>query len=320
MKLVTIFVVAMCLVAVSSAVSLNADAPPDRQIAITVDDLPAGAANFMSATTILDLTSRLLAALQEQKVPAVGFVNEKKLYKWGEVDQRIKALEMWVDAGFELGNHTYSHASLNKVGLKAWEEEVIEGEPVIRMLLAEHKMQLRYFRHPYLDTGRDLETRRDAEAFLAARGYIVAPVTIDAWDWMFAFVYEDAKKKGDAALQDQVAKAYLSHTDAMFAYDEQLSRQVVGYEPKQILLLHANELEADHFRDLAELIRKRGYRFITLEDALTDPAYGLPDTYVGEEGATWLTHWAVSQGKPPHGEPVFPPAILQIAQALRQPQ
>src|SRR5437868_5127023 len=174
-------------------------AQPNRQVAITIDDLPAGSAGGMSAATITEMTSKLMAALRERKVPAVGFVNEKKLYKIGEVDARIKALGMWVESGFELGNHTYSHFSLNKVGLKAWEDDVIQGESVTRILLSQHNMQLRYFRHPYLDTGRDLETRRQAEAFLVARGYRIAPVTVDAWDWMYGGVYEDAKKRGDTA-------------------------------------------------------------------------------------------------------------------------
>ena len=50
-------------------------------------------------------------------------MNEKKLYKTGEVDARIKVLQMWLDYGFELGNHTYSHASLNQNELKDWEDE-----------------------------------------------------------------------------------------------------------------------------------------------------------------------------------------------------
>jgi len=54
----------------------------------------------------------------------------------------------------------------------------VQGESVTRLLLDEHKMKLRYFRHPYLDTGRDLETRRHAEAFLIGRGYRIAPVTL----------------------------------------------------------------------------------------------------------------------------------------------
>ena len=60
------------------------------------------------------MTAKLLGTLRDQKIPVVGFVNEKKLYKPGEVDERIKALQMWLDYGFELGNHTFSHVSLNQ--------------------------------------------------------------------------------------------------------------------------------------------------------------------------------------------------------------
>ncbi len=295
----------------------RADTPADRQIAITIDDLPAGAANSMSAAAITEMTSKLLATLREQKIPAVGFVNERKLYyKWGEVDERIKALNMWLDAGFELGNHTFAHTSLNKAGLKEFEDAVIQGETVTRLLLTQHKMKLRYFRHPYLDTGRDLQTRREADAFLVARGYRIAPITLDAWDWNFAGVYDDVKKRGDSAVQQEVVSAYLSYHAAMFEYYEKLSRDLLGYEPKQIMLLHANQLEADHIGELLEMMRKRGYRFITLEDALSDQAYSLPDTYIGEEGTSWLDHWAITAGKPPQGFPVFPPSIAERAKAL----
>src|SRR5713226_6964811 len=153
--------------------------PPDRQIAITIDDLPAGTANSMSAAAITEMTAKLLATLRQLQIPVVGFVNEGKLYKLGEVDERIKALNMWLDAGFDLGNHTFGHTSLNNVGLKDFEESVVRGETVTRLLLAQHHKKRRYFRHPYLDTGRDVETRREAEAFLVARGYRIAPVTMD---------------------------------------------------------------------------------------------------------------------------------------------
>jgi peptidoglycan/xylan/chitin deacetylase (PgdA/CDA1 family) len=262
----------------------------------------------------------LLAVLQQQKIPAVGFVNEKKVYKWGEVDERIKALQMWLDAGFDLGNHAYSHMSLNQVGLKAWEDDVVQGEPVLKLLLAQHNKKLRYFRHPYLDTGRDLLTRREAENFLVERGYRIAPVTVDAWDWNFGGVYEEAKKRGDTATQQQLVKEYLAYTDAEFAYSEQLSKQLLGYEPKQILLLHGNQMEAEHFNELVDVIRKRGYRFITLEDALSDQAYGLPDTFVAEEGTGWIDHWAITMGKPPQGAPVFPKWVDEKYKVLPLPQ
>jgi peptidoglycan/xylan/chitin deacetylase (PgdA/CDA1 family) len=274
----------------------------------------------MSAAEITDMTTKLLTTLRDQKVPAVGFVNEKKLYNFGEVDQRMAALRMWLDYGFELGNHTYSHLSLNQVPLQTWEDDVVQGENVIRLLLAEHQMKLRYFRHPFLDVGRDLETRRQAEQFLVQRGYRIAPVTLDAWDWMYAPVYDDARKRGDAKLQDDLVKSYLSYSDSVFAYSEQLSKQIMGYEPKQILLLHGNQLEADHIGELLDVLRRRGYRFVSLEEALGDQAYSLPDTYVGEEGTGWLDHWAIAMGKPPQGAPVFPQWVIDRAKTLHQPQ
>jgi peptidoglycan-N-acetylglucosamine deacetylase len=299
---------------------LMAAEKPDRQVAITIDDLPAGSANSMSAAAIMEMTSKLLTTLRDQKVPVVGFVNEKKLYKSGEVDARINALRMWLDYGFEIGNHTYSHSSLNQVALRAWEDDVVQGENVTRLLLAERHLTLRYFRHPFLDTGRDLETRRQAEAFLVGRGYRIAPVTLDAWDWMYAPVYDDAKKRGDAKLQEELVHSYLSYSDTVFAYSEQLAKQIMGYEPKQILLLHANQLEADHIGELLDVMRKRGYRFISLEDALSDQAYSLPDTYIGEDGTGWLDHWAITMGKPPQGAPVFPQWVIDRAKPLQQPQ
>lgn len=297
-----------------------AQKPPDRQVAVTIDDLPWAGNNTVSGDAIVQMTAKLLGTLRDQKVPVVGFVNERKVYKFGEVDERIKALQMWLDYGFELGNHTYSHMSLNQAGLEAWEDDVIQGEPLLKLLLAEHKMKLRYLRHPYLDTGRDLQTRRAAEAFLSARGYRVAPVTLDAWDWMYAPVYDDAKQRGDTQLQQELVKSYLSYSDSEFAFEEQLARQTIGYEPRQILLLHGNQLEADHIGELIDLLRKRGYRFITLQDALEDQAYGLPDTYVGEEGTGWIDHWAITLGKPPQGAPVFPKWVEDRSQALRQAQ
>ena len=295
---------------------VQAQGPAQREIAITIDDLPAGGANLMTGAEILEMTTKLLGTLRDQKVPAVGFVNERKLYKLGEVDDRMKALALWPDYGFELGNHTFSHASLDRVPLKDWEEEVVRGETVTRILLASHNLQLRYFRHPYLDTGRDLETRRQAEAFLVGRGYRIAPVTMDGWDWMYASVYEDARRRSDTALEQQLVSSYLSYTSAVFDYYEKLSKELIGYEPKQILLLHGNWLEADHIQELLDLLRKRAYKFVTLQDALSDPAYSLPDEYVGEEGTNWIDHWAITRGRPPRSTPVFPRWVIDRANAL----
>jgi peptidoglycan/xylan/chitin deacetylase (PgdA/CDA1 family) len=314
---------ALSILLLGVATPVFAQAPPHRTIAITIDDLPAAAADFMTGAEIKDMTAKLLATLRDQKIPAVGFVNEKKLYKLGEVDDRINALKLWGDYGFELGNHTYAHTSLNRVNLQQWEEEVVRGETVTSILLGQHNMKMRYFRHPYLDTGRDLQTRRDAEAFLVSRGYRIAPVTMDAWDWMYAPVYDDARKRGDVELQKKLVSSYLAHTTDVFEYFEKFSKNLIGYEPAQILLLHGNWLEAEHIGELLDLLRKRGYQFVTLGEALSDYAYSMPDEFVGEEGGSWIEHWAITRGQPPRGEPEFPQWVIELSKGLRksmQPQ
>lgn len=316
-RLVALLLFILCALLLSGPVLAQPPAMAQRTVAITIDDLPAGAASSMSAGEILEMTNKLLGTLREQKIPAVGFVNEQKLYKMGGVDDRIKALSLWLDNGFELGNHTFAHTSLNRVPLQAWEEEVVRGETVTRMLLAQHKMKMRYLRHPYLDAGADLQTRREAEAFLTSRGYRVAPVTMDAWDWMYAGVYDDARKRGDAAMQKKLVDSYLTYTTAVFDYFEKASKDLFGYEPKQILLLHGNWLEADHIGELIELLRKRGYQFITLEEALSDGAYSSPDEYVGE-GTGWYDHWAITRGRPLQNTPVFPQWVIDKSHELHR--
>ena len=262
-------------------------------------------ADRLPAADITAMTTKLLGTLRDQKIPVVGFVNEKKLYKPGEVDERIKALQMWLDYGFELGNHTFSHASLNQVGLKAWEDEVIQGESVTRMLLAQRKMKLRYFRHPYLDTGRDLQTRRQAEAFLVERGYRIAPVTLDGWDWMFAGLYEDAKKRNDTALQQQIVKEYLAHHDAAIAYAEQLSVESCGLRAETD---SAAAREQSGSRPHRRVARSSAQARISLHHARRragrsglQPARHL--CWRRRHG--WLEHWAITQGKIPQGGPAI---------------
>ena len=110
------------LLVFSAILPLQAQTPPQRAVAVTIDDLPAGAANFMTGAEIKEMTAKLLGTLRDQKVPAVGFVNEQKLYHLHELEDRVAALNLWLENGFELGNHTYSHPSLNNVPIQNWEE------------------------------------------------------------------------------------------------------------------------------------------------------------------------------------------------------
>jgi peptidoglycan/xylan/chitin deacetylase (PgdA/CDA1 family) len=283
--------------------------------AITFDDLPFGGNESLEHGA--DLLARLAATMKAHKIPAVGFVNEGKLYVKDEVDARIATLRAWLEEGQDLGNHTFSHISVKTSPRSAYEDDVIRGETVTRMLLAERGGTLRYFRHPFLWTGPTDEYREGLATFLSGRRYTVAPVTFDTQDYLFAGVYADAVHRGDEALARRVAEAYLAYYEENVSYFEDLALAVLGRRVRHVMLLHANKLNADLAEKLVQSLKQRGYGFVTLDEALADPAYRRPEpTHTG--GMSWLHRWRIVDGTTFRAEPRAPDWIEVAAAALRR--
>jgi peptidoglycan/xylan/chitin deacetylase (PgdA/CDA1 family) len=305
------------VLAVVVFVAVSGAQAPAREVAVTIDDLPTVSAVPQSIADAQALTTALLHALTAHRVPAIGFVNQNKTERDRRADSaRLALLEQWADTGFDLGNHTYSHADLHAVPLETFEDEVVKGEPVVRAALARRGQAPHFFRHPFLHTGRDLDTRSRFEAFLASRGYRVAPVTIDNEDYVFAAAYARSLAGGDRTLADRVSAAYVPYMIAKFAFFEENARALFGRDVRQILLIHANPLNAARFGDLASALEQRGYRFVTIERALDDPAYQSLDTYIGTAGITWLHRWALTRKMPKSffaGEPETPAFVAEAA-------
>jgi hypothetical protein len=121
-------------------------------------------------------------------------------------------------------------------------------------------------------------------------------VTVDNSEWIFARAYANALGDGDAAAAARVREAYLPYMQSKVEYFERQSRELFGRELRQILLLHANALNADALPDLLAVLRRRGYSFVTLDVALQDKAYTLPDGYFGPAGISWLHRWCFALG------------------------
>ncbi|NIM97032.1 MAG: polysaccharide deacetylase family protein [candidate division Zixibacteria bacterium] len=285
-----------------------------REVAVTFDDLPATHGDLLKMRYI---TSKLLESLKRNNVPTIGFVNEGKLLVRDEADERTALLRQWLDAGYELGNHTYSHVSVDQLPFVAYKEDLIRGEAVTKVLLREQGLSLKYFRHPQLRTGPTPEYKKALDNLLAERGYTIAPVTIDNNDYIFAAVYARAKERNDRELMNKIVRAYIPYMEQVFAHFEKLSVEFLGYEVKQTLLLHANELNADHLDELAQMMKKRGYRFISLSEALKDKAYSLPDAQV-KKGLSWLHRWMIAKGLEMRPEPLEPEFITALFHSYRR--
>ena len=204
---------------------------------------------------------------------------------------------MWLDEGLELGNHTYSHKSLHNISLDEYQRDLLRGETVTKQLLEKNGMKMRYFRHPFLNTGLSLEIKSGLDKFLANHDYTIAPVSFDNSDWAFARAYDIAIEKKDNKLKKKIGKAYVPYLEAKTDYWERQSVKLFKREISQILLLHANSINSDYFGKVAKMYDKRGYKFITLEEALKDEAYKLPDTFIRRAGISWLHRWALEKGR-----------------------
>jgi hypothetical protein len=75
-----------------------------------------------------------------------------------------------------------------------------------------------------------------------------------------------------------------------------LHRQVFGREIPQVMLLHANRLNAAVLEDVLTMFEKKGYQFVSLAEAQTDQAFATPETYVSKWGPMWGYRWASVRG------------------------
>lgn len=288
-----------------------------KQLAVTIDDLPTVSQYYASPQGRLLITQKLLAQCTAHRVPAIGFVIGSFLQTNAKLDStKLNLLELWLDAGLELGNHTFAHKDYNLIPFNESKDDIIAGESVVRAFVEQRGKPFRYFRHPYLRKG-DTQAKKDSlEAFLQQRGYREAPVTIDNYDWQFSQAYDHALQLGDTTLSAQIGERYLTYMNDYIKYYEAQSDSLFGRQIPQVLLLHANTLNADYLSPLFMRMEQRGYRFVPLEKALNDEAYHSPDRYYGKGGISWIHRWALTRGKKGAffiGEPEVPTDIVELA-------
>jgi len=292
-------------------------------VVITVDDLPGAVPGTGDSPGDLKDLQRInrsvVEALKVHHTKAIGFVNEWKVQISGERDARAALLQSWLDADLTLGNHTYHHVRFQTTPLAEYEDETIRGEAVTRALMEVAGQKETYFRHPFLSTGPTEEAKAAFESFLKERGYRVAPVTVSNDDYMFNDVLGAAIEKKDGALAERVKAAYLDHMNAVFDYFEGAARGLFHRDIPQILLIHDSELNAECLDSVLTNLERRGYRFVSLDEALVDPAYATPDRFIGPQGISWLSRWKLAFGQSPWNSDPDPPAwISKMSDEIRE--
>jgi peptidoglycan/xylan/chitin deacetylase (PgdA/CDA1 family) len=240
-------------------ISVLCSAQP-RTVALTFDDLPG-----------TEMVNRaILNALAKHRAPAIGFVIDSKV-------QDIEILREWLKHGQDLGNHTFSHRDLNDLTVADFETELVRGAESIARVLAEYGNKPRFLRFPFNHTGDTQEKHNAVAAVLERHGYRVATCTIDNEDYEFSRAYDLALAQKDRDSARKIRAEYLAYTAVEINYYAGLHKQVFGREIPHVMLLHVNRLNADLIDRLLQLFEQTHYRFVTLDQAQSDPAYTTPD-------------------------------------------
>ena len=240
-----------------------------QKLAITFDDLPLNGL-LPPGVTRVETTKNVLEILKKRHVPPVyGFINAKKLEANAD---GAEALKLWA-AAEPLGNHTYSHMDLEQNPPEAFEREIEENEPALELLKGEARDNWHWFRYPYLHEGDTMEKRRAVRAYLKMHGYTVAQVTLDWEDYLWNTAYARCAAKDDKKSIEWLRSSYLSTASEFLDLGREQAKLIYGREISYVLLMHLGAYSSTILPDALDLLKTKGFKLVTLEEAQSDVAY-----------------------------------------------
>jgi peptidoglycan-N-acetylglucosamine deacetylase len=271
---------------VSALLLVASGACAAQKVAITFDDLPLNG-DLPPGVTRVEITRDTLAVLKKRHAPAAyGFVNAHKLE--GNADA-AEALKLWA-AAEPVGNHTYAHMDLNANPAEAFEREIEQDEPVLELLTAKDA-NWHWLRYPYLREGDTVEKRRAVRAYLQAHQYRVAQVTLDWEDYLWNSAYARCVAKNDAKSIAWLRSSYLNIASQYMDLGRDMAKLVYGHDINHVLLLHLGAFSSTILPDVLDLLEKKGFTLVTLEEAESDPAYETDPDAGSKYGGTLLEEW-----------------------------
>ena len=275
------------------------------KVAITVDDLPTHDILPVGVTRI-EVAKKMLEIFKKHKVPeAYGFINGDQL-KWGHEE----ILTAWTDAGYPLGNHTFTHHDLNEVTLLQYQNDIQLNVPVLEKRHQQNKIN--YFRYPYLHEGDTEEKRNGVRKYLKSHQYKVAEVTLYWEDYSWNAPYARCRNKNDLKNIEWLQESFLKSALDELILQQTKANLLFKREISHILLYHIGAFDAEVLDALLASYKKRGVEFITLEEAMKDEVYSLDSKYVNKIGVDFLQQIAISRGETPSSVDIPREKLSQI--------
>ncbi|MGC2237505.1 MAG: M56 family metallopeptidase [Pyrinomonadaceae bacterium] len=267
-----------------------------------------------------DATIRLMIEkLKSHKIPAIGFVQGGMISDGEKLfPVRANMVRLWRDAGLEIGIGGFKHIWFYDNSYDDYVANVEKNETVTKKILAEKNLPLTFFSYPFLNTGKSAEDRVKFESWLGARGLTPVKYTIDNNEWMYSYAYDMARNDNDIGTMTGIRVAFIKYMSQMFDHYEAYSQEMFGRDIAQTMVLSPSRLVADSSDDLFGMIEKRGYSYVSMEEALADDAYKTQENFggtkdsIGKSGISWFERWTLAQSKKLREEPKIDENVQKI--------
>ncbi len=220
----------------------------------------------LGPSTTLDGTARtkmLIRSMARADVKQAMFLIRTKTITANTLERMMhydETGQFLVNAG-----HSYSmlHASKNF----GYPIDIMKANAVLEDYQNYHK----HVFFPYLYDGRDADLLAQLRNYLVEHNYSPTYVTTRVHDEYMNRLYHERTVAGRSVDIRQLEKAYTKMIlDAVIAYDAK-ARTILGFSPRQVLLLHENDIAAYCIVSAIDALNGAGFKVISPEKVFTDP-------------------------------------------------
>ncbi len=251
-------------------------------VALTFDDLPA-AGGLTPGDNRVRIARQITQELRARHIRGVyGFVNAVSLP--GDKDAQ-QALRIWLHAGMNIGNHTWSHPALDDVSAEDYEREIALDEPLLAAYAG--RRDWHWFRYPYLEEGDTLQKHEAVRGWLQAHRYRIAEPTLNFNDDDWQDPYARCVVKNDAAAIDWLKQSYIQNAAEYLRVGREEEQTAFGREVPNVLLLHETAFTTLMLPELLQVMHQQGFKIAKLSRVERDKIYAR-DPAAGVKGGGTL--------------------------------
>ncbi len=233
-----------------------------QDVAITIDDSPMASSLKFNGP---QRANKIISALKKHKIKSVFFSNSGKFVE----DEQRQRLIKYSIAGHYIANHTHSHNHASQLGADKYIQDIQEAEGKLSFL----KTYEKWFRFPFLDEGKDHNTRDQIFNWLEINNYKIGYVTIDTFDWYINSLYQTALSDNKKIDYKKLKESYVKYILDCSKIFQEKSLLIYKTPIKHTLLIHENDLTALFLDDMISAYKKLGWNVIDPKIAIEQHAF-----------------------------------------------